>query len=78
MSDWYKEAMQKQFAELGKGPIDEPPTPELPEEYREDEDGSLWFGTVCLAVVDKRGRLMTSVLEHEFPVLAIWLQRRAK
>ena len=53
------------------------PAPELPEGYREDEEGNLYFGTVCLAVVDNCGRLMTSVLEHEFPVLAIWLQRRS-
>ena len=76
--EWEERARSVFFKEESKAPQSTRPAPELPEGYREDEEGNLWFGKFCLAVVDKRGRLMTSVLEHEFPVLAIWLQRRSK
>jgi hypothetical protein len=55
------------------------PLPNLPEGYWEDEDGDLWIHRSRIAFFDKVSRsLITSALEHDFPALAIWLQRRTR
>lgn len=80
--------MSKACTECGCYPcwsLCEGPAPELPEGYREDEDGDLWTDEeimpTALAYMEEDGSLafnFTNYNASESAALFIWLQRRAR
>ena len=58
---------------------DDRPAPELPDGYRADEDGNLWFRSLCIASFTEKGSLLVigGQEPQHWPACAIWLQRRS-